>query len=352
MSDTPNPVEPIRETIAPRHESLAKEFEGDLGPRPLEFGEGRIWLVAKDPHTLFAYWEFIPAQHPEAVGFDGAPHFFLRILDQNGNVEREVNIQTGDANVHTGVARADSAYTAELGFYSKGGVWCFIGKSGTAYTPPEGSPPDDEDIRFATIPSHMPLPASRKTPHPRIAGKSLIRISHRTRWTADQERKFVELLAEDVKSGGLPEGRAARARSKMQSRPARKPIPAALLAELDDSAPSSKGTQGSSWHSAGDDTPALHINAEIIFYGGTSPGNSLTIAGTPTELRHDGTFRLHTRIPDGEFEIPIVVTSPDGKHTRRATLRFSRETAADAGVSATPQPDYLPPSPPGALPPA
>ena len=352
MSDTPNPVEPIREIIAPRHESLAKEFEGDIGPRPLEFGEGRIWLVAKDPHTLFAYWEFIPAQHPEAVGTDGEAHFFLRILDQNGEVEREVNIQTGDANVHAGVAHADSAYTAELGFYSKSGVWCFIGKSGTAYTPPEGSPPDDEDIRFATIPSHAPLPGSRNIAGPKFAGKSLIRISRRPRWTAEQERRFIELLAEDAKAGGLPEGRAARARAKLLARPERKPIPAALLATLDDSAPSSRGSAASSPQRAHGDAVDFNINAEIIFYGGTSPGSSLTIAGAPTQLRHDGTFRIHTRLPDGEFEIPIVVTSPDGKHTRRATLHFSRLTKADAGVGTTPQPDYLPPSPPGALPPA
>ncbi|MEK0451234.1 MAG: hypothetical protein RL088_3502 [Verrucomicrobiota bacterium] len=345
MSDTPNPVEPIREIIAPRHESLAKEFEGDIGPRPLEFGEGRIWLVAKDPHTLFAYWEFIPAQHPEAVGVDGEAHFYLRILDESGNVEREVHIQTGDANVHAGVARADSAYTAELGFYSRSGVWCFIGKSGTAYTPPEGSPPDDEDIRFATIPGGMALPSSKLT------GKSLIRISRRTRWTVEQERRFVELLAEDVKSGGVPEGRTARARAKLHARPGRKPIPAAFLAELDDSAPSSPAKHASGWNSDPVEDINLHVNAEIIVYGGTSPNNSVTIAGVPPQLRHDGTFRLHARMPDGDFEIPIVVTSPDGKHTRRATLRFSRETIADAGVSATPQPDYLPPSPPGALPP-
>ncbi len=345
MSEPPNPVRPTRETIAPRHESLTKEFAGEIGPRPLDFGEGRIWLVAKDPHTLFAYWEFVPSQHPEAVGGDGNPYFFLRILNADGEIEREIHLHSEDANLHTGVAHADSVYSAELGFYSKGGVWCFIGKSGVAYTPPEGSAPDDVDIRFATIPANLPLQKSSKTTHGSQAEKSLARFPKPTRWTKEQERIFVALLAEDVKAGGRPEGRAARVRAKMLAAPAKKPFPAALLASLDDPAPTSPGAQASSWHAAPGETLDLHVNAEIIFYGGTSPANLLTINSKPATLRHDGTFRIHTRLPDGEFEIPIAVTSPDGKRTRRAVLRFSRETEADSGTGASPQPDYLPPSP-------
>ena len=55
-------------------------------------------------------------------------------------------------------------------------------------------------------------------------------------------------------------------------------------------------------------------------------------------LRPDGSFRYHFVLPDGEFEIPIVATSPDGVETRRAVLRFERATGREGEVGATAQP--------------
>ncbi len=82
----------------------------------------------------------------------------------------------------------------------------------------------------------------------------------------------------------------------------------------------------------------MHVNAELIFYGGTHPQASLTIAGKPVQLAPDGSFRYHFAFPEGEFEIPILATSPDGVETRRAVLRFERETEKSGGVDDTQQP--------------
>lgn len=82
----------------------------------------------------------------------------------------------------------------------------------------------------------------------------------------------------------------------------------------------------------------MHVNAEVIFYGGTHPDARVTIAGNEVALRPDGSFRFHFVFPDGEFEIPVVATSPDGVETRRAVLRFERGTEREGDVGSTAQP--------------
>jgi len=87
----------------------------------------------------------------------------------------------------------------------------------------------------------------------------------------------------------------------------------------------------------------LHVNAEVIFYGGTHPQAKVTIDGKPVKLHPDGTFRHHFIFPDGVSEIPIVATSPDGVESRSAILNFSRKTGRTGEVGHTAQPPLPPP---------
>ncbi len=83
----------------------------------------------------------------------------------------------------------------------------------------------------------------------------------------------------------------------------------------------------------------MHVNAEVIFYGGTDPDAHVTIDGKPIVLGPDGTFHYHFVFPNEDYEIPIVAESPDGVEVRRAVLRFSRETLKTGDVRDTAQPD-------------
>jgi hypothetical protein len=85
----------------------------------------------------------------------------------------------------------------------------------------------------------------------------------------------------------------------------------------------------------------MHVNAEVIFYGGTDPEAKVTIAGRPVQLQPDGSFRYHFKFPDNDFEIPIVAVSPDGVETRSAVLFLRRDTSRYGDVGATTQPEYL-----------
>ena len=85
----------------------------------------------------------------------------------------------------------------------------------------------------------------------------------------------------------------------------------------------------------------MHVNAEVIFFGGTHPDAKVWIDDKPVRLNPDGTFRHQFTFPDGTYEIPSVATSPDGLEQRSATLRFERGTGRFGVVGATPQPAFL-----------
>jgi len=87
----------------------------------------------------------------------------------------------------------------------------------------------------------------------------------------------------------------------------------------------------------------MHVNAEVIFYGGTDPCAKVTVDGKPIALNPDGSFRYHFIFPDGKFEIPIIAVSPDGVETRKAVLRFERGTEKVGGVDDTGQPPLVEP---------
>jgi hypothetical protein len=82
----------------------------------------------------------------------------------------------------------------------------------------------------------------------------------------------------------------------------------------------------------------MHVNAEVIFYGGTDPRAKVTINGHPVVLNPDGTFRYHFIFPNADYKIDIVAESPDGVETRSAALDFLRATGKTGHVTDTPQP--------------
>jgi hypothetical protein len=82
----------------------------------------------------------------------------------------------------------------------------------------------------------------------------------------------------------------------------------------------------------------MHVNAELIIYGGTEPSAKLRIDGENITLSKDGTFAYHFVLPDGQFHIPIEATSADGVETRSALLSFLRLTDTVGDVRKTGQP--------------
>ena len=204
MSEIPPSPTPKKEVIAPQHETIAEEFADDPPDAEPHYGEARLWLIAREPRCLFAYWEFRPAEHPDAVGSEGRARFFLRIYRER-ETEATIGIEPGSGNLFIPAQSPDSGYFAELGFFTSG-VWCFLARSGNTRTPPELSGAHDRVV-FATIPARISLGKFRDAlASSALPGESLAATAARIQsdarrhgeWTPEHERLLAEILGEDA----------------------------------------------------------------------------------------------------------------------------------------------------------
>ncbi len=205
MSKFPQPPTPKKEAIAPLRESAAGEPDDDTPTEDRNYGETRLWLAARDPRSLFAYWEFRPEEHPDAIGEDGRPRFFLRIFREDGHAESSTGIEPGAGNAFIPGASPGTGYFAELGFF-EGDIWCFLARSEAARTPPE-TPATPEPAVFATIPSRISLEkfraalASSALPRESLA-MTAARVQNDAQrhgeWTPEHERLLAEILGTDA----------------------------------------------------------------------------------------------------------------------------------------------------------
>lgn len=345
------------------------EYHENFGALPDTYHEDTLFLTARDPRWLFSYWDFNWSRVPESKMRDGRRAYYLRVLRPSGEVETLVEIHPGARNWYVPVKDADTTYVAELGHFGRRGAWQVLVRSGEARTPADTLAPEPHREMFATIPQtltferlqalvqqHMEGGESLLEAIARITGEGHIRLQTGTApsWTDEQKRLLAMLLGEsliDVVGLGSEEiDRLLRKalQEKLHSEAA-SGLTARLAAAFGPTSSSLFSPMGASWSAQPFGAPHqqrgffMHLNAEIIFYGGTHPDASVTVNGTPIQLQPDGSFQYHFTLPDGEFEIPVVAVSPDGKEQRSGTLSFRRETARVGAVGATAQPSHLEP---------
>lgn len=356
--------------------TAARSDIDNLGELPRSYGDERIFVIAQEPHRLFCYWDY---RLTDGIGST----VFLRHSREGQDPEGEVALPRETNNWYLSVREADADYAVELGCYENG-AWRRLTRSAAVLTPSDKLAGPGHPV-FANVPFHASFQKLVEKLRGRMRrGESLAAALARLQKTgaapvaslsADQRTALSALL--DTGLGSLGSGDLGRLLSS----------PGASLFS-GGFAPSSWGTAASwpeaaggfssgflaltgpagaslgsaSWSGAASgwssDTvsswgaessrlsswaPAtrgffMHVNAEVIFYGGTHPDAKVTVAGKPVDVRPDGTFRYHFVLPDGEFEIPVVATSPDGAETRRAVLEFGRATQRRGEVGATAQP--------------
>ncbi len=438
----------------------------NLGELPRGYNTETVFLVAREPHWLFTYWDLDIARHPGGKTF-------LRVLKGGREIEQEIEVAFETRNWYVPVAAAGACYVVEIGFY-RGLVWNVLGRSTEVLTPTD-TLSEDEVFEYATIPLHLSFQRMVESIRPALArGEApvevLARLQHEARTGTSSgggseqfpdaaNRRSLELLLGEQMLARLFSGTlsseelrvhlAARFGENLSSEAFASALGGAsflvpLFSGLSsmESASSFNWSAGSSlsswvaaaltswaaavqssftlttesswsgatgllsswgggsessWISAGGASwsaaassswsgavlsswsaaafsswtqsamtswshaetsswghsemlPAgrsreffLHVNAEVIFYGGTHPAASVTIDGKPVKLNPDGSFRHHFIFPDGTYEIPVHATSPDGLETRAAFLRFDRATGRVGLVGATSQPPLPPP---------
>jgi hypothetical protein len=381
--------EPARETIptAP----TAPAFE-DLGELPQSYGANTLFLIARDPHWLFAYWDidwtpFRPA--------DGT--FHLKLFKSGGSEELTTEVHPEARNWYLPVKDAGVSYYAELGFFTASGEWSSIARSDAATTPQDKFS-ESSEADFATVPIHLTFQRLVEMVRGRMRdGESLITALARLQgegrrllfqpgrppeWSDEQRQVLAALFGQEVMdrismgSGDIDQLLRKELLEKLSTESASELVSKSRMAEIlgpiESSLFSAYAAGGlgaafssgvTSWNTAlGASWSAqpfgqergreffMHVNAEVIFYGGTHPDAKVWIDGRQIQVASDGSFRFHFRFPDGNYSIPIVAESPDGIEQRSATLRFDRASARQGDVGHTAQPEHLGAHPMGGSP--
>jgi hypothetical protein len=346
--------------------AAAPVFE-DLGDLPASYFEDTLFLVARDPRWLFSYWDFNWSKYTASSFRGGVKQFFLKISTAAGADAGLIEINPEARNWYVPVGSPSTEYFAEIGYFDKAGGWQRIVKSEMAATPAEELAAEAA-ADFATVPAHLTferlldLVKERMTEGEslisalaRIAGEGRLefRAGQTPTWSDEQKHLLAALLGDTlIERLGLGSEEIDQLLRKQLQQKLYSESASGLsgaFAEMLAPGPTSLSSGiGASWSAQPFSVKRergfyMHVNAEIIFYGGTHPDATVWVDGQEIKLAPDGSFRYHFTLPDGDFAIPIVAQSPDKVEQRSATLSFVRGTSRVGDVGSTGQPSGLPP---------
>ena len=347
--------------------AVAAPVYEDLGSLPESYFEDTLFLVARDPRWLFSYWDFNWGRFSAESFRGGVKQFFLKIYTAAGADAGLIEINPEARNWYVPVNSPDTAYFAEIGYFDKSGAWQKIVQSGVAATPSD-SLASDAGADFATVPAHLTFERllelvkekmtegeSLISALARIAGEGRLefRAGQTPTWTDEQKRVLAALLGDTLidrlgmGSDEIDQLLRKQLQQKLHSESA-SGLSGVALETLAPGPTSLFSGIGASWSAQPFSVKSergffMHVNAEIIFYGGTDPDATVWVDGQEIKLAPDGTFRYHFTLPDVDFAIPIVAQSPDNVERRSATLSFVRGTSRTGDVGSTGQPGELSP---------
>lgn len=312
-----------------------------LGELPDAYGTGRLFLTARDPNWLYAYWDLtgpqMSAYRQRAV--DG--RLVLRVFEQNHTAPlHEFTIHNDTRNWYIPVHKPAATYTAQLGYWMPDAKFFLLSQSRDATTP-SAVVSSDTTVRFVTIPLEVPLPQLLELIRAqRAEGEPLAEALHRLQaagtpfpfrvnvevgpWTTEQVSQIEHILAGD-ELRKIPVGSAEISewlRRRLQEQ----------LGSAASGGFSSPG--GASWSGAPGKGFWFAVNAELMIYGATEPNAKVTVDGQPVALNSDGTFMFHYEFPNGQFRVPVVAVSAAGDDQREAELNFERRTTTRGDVGA------------------
>jgi hypothetical protein len=321
--------------------------EENLGELPQSYGTGRLFLVARDPHWLFAYWDLSWQQMADYRGKASDGRLVLRVFEKNHSKPlHELSLGHDSYNWYVPVPKATTSYTAELGYWRHDGTFHVINRSREATTPADSVSPDTT-ARFATIPIELSFGELLGLIRGHIKqGERLADALHRLQregfrfpfkvgvelgpWTAEQAAELERMLGDDILR-----------RMQIGSMEITEWLRRRLQEETSSGMFSGFSPAGASWSGQPQRGFWFAVNAELIIYGATEPDAKVAIDGQPVKLRADGTFSFHHTFPDGKFRMPVVAVSAKGDDQRAVTLHFERKTATEDVVGKVKQPGHL-----------
>ena len=324
----------------------AYEFIGYL---PESYGTKKLFLVARDPHILFAYWDLNQVQYQEAARAACDGKVFLEVYVPGEGRVQQIHIWDCHKNWYLQVNRPETTFVAQLGYYRADGTFEVLARSAEVRTPRDTLSPNT-NAQFVTIPFHVSfrelfdMIASQAQPGEELAETlaRLQRSDYELPFQARVPRDLTEKESEDLLGYlGDEEVRRRMVGSFEITEILKKRFETMLSSGQWASSAGAWVTSVSSPFGASFGAERgfyMHVNAELIIYGGTEPDAKVRIDGQDIILGKDGTFSYHFVFPDGQFHIPIEATSADGVETRSALLSFLRMTELEGDVRKTAQP--------------
>ncbi|NTX35419.1 DUF4912 domain-containing protein [Myxococcus sp. CA033] len=142
-------------TSAPR---VGAESEG-LEPLPVEYQDDTALLLPRDPHTLFALWDFSPATRARAMHGLEDPRAVLRVFDGESLV-REVDCALESRGYYIHGLSPGRPYRFEAHFVGHDGRNHRIGPSSNRVALPPAGVSTDTSVRFL----RRPIPVEPEAP--------------------------------------------------------------------------------------------------------------------------------------------------------------------------------------------
>jgi hypothetical protein len=140
------PVVPLAETEASHDPS------NGLG-LPRFHGSPRLLAIARDPWTIFAYWNVDwPSIFKNTAPIDRQVH--LRIHCADGLEEKEATIEPMAGMHYVTMSQRHRACRIEIGYYQPADVWNSVATSNEIVIPP-AEISEAENVDLATIPFHL-----------------------------------------------------------------------------------------------------------------------------------------------------------------------------------------------------
>jgi len=210
------PIVPEQRASEP---NARRDYE-NLGELPRSYGGAFLFAIARDPHTIFVYWDidWVPIFEPTPP-IDRKVH--LRLLWHEGIEESTVAVEPLAGSHLLSVLHARSSYRVEIGYYAPEKIWNSVAISSAVITPPDDVA-ENGPIDVATIPMHLSFQRIVDTFRgSKYDGDALAEIVSRLQHHADSsdatlpesERELLHAL-----ESGLPESQASH-RARLRNAP-------------------------------------------------------------------------------------------------------------------------------------
>ncbi|NPD29534.1 DUF4912 domain-containing protein [Corallococcus exiguus] len=132
-----------------------------LAMLPLDYQDDAMVLLARDPHTLFVFWDFSDASRSRALDDLPAPRAVMKVFDGDG-VSREVDFALESRSFYLQGMTPGRTYRVEAHFVGSDGRSRRIGHSSNRATLPPAGPSADTSIRFLRMPPPPVVDRSRE----------------------------------------------------------------------------------------------------------------------------------------------------------------------------------------------